>query len=97
MPHVTDGPTFGRQLQELRRQNGFTQEELAAALAQRSGPASSLIYDWHAWIAAVEQGRIPTVEHRMVVAVALTLHVPVSALLSPPVLDGIVLDLLHCK
>lgn len=88
MPHVTDGPGFGRQLHALRRQNGVTQEELAAALGQRSDPTSSLIDDWHAWIAAVEQGRIPIVEPMMVVTVALALHVPASALFPSPVLDG---------
>ncbi|PSR31640.1 MAG: hypothetical protein C7B46_16550, partial [Sulfobacillus benefaciens] len=67
---------------------GFTQDALATALAQRSGPVASLIDDWSDWIVAVEQGHIPTVAHRIVVTVALALHVPVSALLPPPVFDG---------
>ena len=84
MPESIDGPTFGRQLQALRRHNGFTQEDLALALASPSDPASSLVCDWLAWISAAEQGQLSTVERLMVVAVALTLHVPISAFLPFP-------------
>ena len=88
MPESIGGPTFGRQLQALRRHNGFTQEELALALASPSDPVSSLVCDCLAWITAAEQGQLSTVERLMVVAVALKLHVPISAFLPSPMATG---------
>lgn len=80
MPHWTDGPKFGHRLQVLRQQQGLTLEALAGALAHRSTP--ELYTDWATWIAAAEHGQIPAIEHLVVVAVALALHVPTCALLS---------------
>ncbi len=85
MPDYLDGPSFGRLLQTMRRHNGVTVHDLALSLACQSGPdCNALVTSWHDWIVAAEQGQLSTVEPLMVVAVALTLHVPISAFFPSP-------------
>ncbi len=77
---IEDGPGFGELLRKLRWQRGLTEKSLAQGL-QEAFPKALPLKSWTIWVKQAEEGFIENVDGDHVIAAAVALKVPVSALL----------------
>ena len=77
---IADGPGFGELLRRVRWEKGLTEKGLAQRL-QESYPKALPLKRWVAWVKQAEDGLIESVDVEHVLAVAMALEVPMSALL----------------
>ena len=78
---IEDGPGFGELLRRIRWENGLTEKGLAKRLQEAHSLPLKL---WVAWVGAVEDGLIESIDVDHVLTAALALEVLVSRLVPIP-------------